>query len=106
VYARAGRSARPLGGHPGRRDARRAAGGSGTPLFIASAGQVTGLLPFSRLTKYKGTIVSRCRHAGAAAAPGFFPEMLQRIPVLGQRLVAWMSDRIRETSGRRPSATN
>src|SRR5580765_1596122 len=27
----------------------------GSPMFMASAGQVTGLLPFSRLTKYKGT---------------------------------------------------
>jgi hypothetical protein len=28
----------------------------------------------------------------------YFPELLQRIPVLGYRLVAVMSDRIRETT--------
>jgi len=70
----------------------------GTPLFIASAGQVTGLLPFSRLTKYKGTTRIALPMRVLRLHRDFFPEMLQRIPVLGQRLVAVMSDRIRETT--------
>ena len=69
-----------------------------TPIFTASAGQVTGVLPYSRLTHYPGT--------GRAVLPtrmlrlhkDWFPEMLQRIPPLGQRLVALMADRIRETT--------
>jgi signal transduction histidine kinase len=70
----------------------------GSPIFMASAGQVTGLLPFSRITSFRAT--------GRAILPTHmlllhkkhFPELLQRIPLLGQRLVALMSDRIRETT--------
>ena len=68
------------------------------PIYSAAAGEVTGYLPFSRLTTFMGT--------GRAVMPtrivrlhkDFFPEMLQRMPLLGQRLVAIMSDRIRETT--------
>ena len=69
---------------------------SGSPVIMASAGHVTGLLPFSRLTQVRGT--------GRAVLPSrllrlhkqYFPEMVQRMPQLAQRLVALMSDRIRE----------
>ncbi|MGH9431751.1 MAG: ATP-binding protein [Terriglobia bacterium] len=68
------------------------------PIFSATAGQVTGYLPYSRLTHFAGT--------GRAVLPtrlvrlhrDNFPEMLQRIPEIGQRLVAIMADRIRETT--------
>jgi len=70
----------------------------GSPMFMASAGQVTGLLPFSRLTKYKGTgRVVRSVHA-LRLHKDHFPDMLHRMPILGQRLVAVMSDRIREVT--------
>jgi signal transduction histidine kinase len=68
----------------------------GAPVFIASAGQVTGLLPFSRLTHYKGLARSVTASRILLLHKQHFPEMLQRVPVLGQRLVALMSDRIRE----------
>ena len=68
------------------------------PIYSAAAGQVTGYLPYSRLTHFAGT--------GRAVLPtrlvrlhrDNFPEMLQRIPEIGQRLVAIMADRIRETT--------
>jgi signal transduction histidine kinase len=74
------------------------AGDPDGPIYSAAAGQVTGYLPYSRLTHFAGT--------GRAVLPtrivrlhkNFFPEMLQRIPQLGQRLVAIMADRIRETT--------
>jgi signal transduction histidine kinase len=70
----------------------------GTPMFIARAPQVTGLLPFSRSTKYLGTarIVRPTR--SLLLHKKHFPEMLHRMPLLGQRLVGLMSDRIRETT--------
>ena len=65
-------------------------GGQMVPTFVQYAGEVTGLLPFSRMVKYAG--------AGRAAAGGVlrilrirkdrFGEMLVRMPVLGQRLVS------------------
>jgi signal transduction histidine kinase len=74
--------------------------GSDAPIHTAYAGQVSGALPYSRLTRYPGT--------GRAVLPtrmvrlhkNLFPEMLQRMPQLGQRLVAIMADRIRETTKR------
>jgi len=67
-------------------------------MFIARAPQVTGLLPFSRSTKYVGTarIVRPTR--SLLLHKKHFPEMLHRMPLLGQRLVGLMSDRIRETT--------
>jgi signal transduction histidine kinase len=67
-------------------------------IFIAVAGEITGRLPFSRLTHFKGI--------GRAVMPTrmirlhrkYFPELMVRIPVLVERLVGLMSDRIREVT--------
>src|SRR2546422_7285169 len=68
----------------------------GTPRFIARAGQVTGALPFSRLKTYVGNTWAVLPVRVLRLHKNHFLEMVQRIPVLGQRLVALMSDRIRE----------
>jgi signal transduction histidine kinase len=67
-------------------------------IFRAFAGQVTGLLPYSRLTKFGGTGQAVLPTRVALLHRSVFPEMLQRSPQLGQRLVALMADRIRETT--------
>jgi signal transduction histidine kinase len=72
--------------------------GSDPIIFSAFAGQVTGLLPYSRLTHYGGTSRAVLPTRIACLHKDHFPEMLQRIPLLGQRLVALMADRIRETT--------
>jgi signal transduction histidine kinase len=72
--------------------------GKDSPVFRANAGQVTGLLPYSRLTQYGGTARAVVLTHGARLHKDYFPEMLQRMPQLGQRLVALMADRIRETT--------
>ena len=68
------------------------------PVFIAGAGRVTGMLPYSRLTHYGGTgnVIKRLR--AAQVHKNYFSEMLTRIPSVGPRLVATMADRIRETA--------
>lgn len=71
---------------------------NGTPFFIVGEGQVSGLLPFSRLSQYKGTARVARRLRTLRLHKDHFPEMLHRMPVLGQRLVAIMSDRIREVT--------
>lgn len=68
------------------------------PIFIITAGQVSGLLPYSRLTHYKGTGRAVTASRVLRLHKDHFPEMLHRMPELGQRLVALMSDRIRETT--------
>ena len=71
-------------------------GDLGSPFFIASAGQITGLLPFSRSIEYKGTARTALPMRTLRLHKDYFGEMLQRMPILGQRLVGIMSDRIRE----------
>ena len=69
----------------------------GYPLTIIpfTAGAVTGLLPYSRMT----TIAARIYAVGHTRVlyihKTIFPEMIQRSPVLVQRLVSLMSDRAR-----------
>lgn len=68
--------------------------------FIVSPkpGDITGVLPFSRMKQFPVT--------GRAATDGrllrfpaaLFPDLVQRMPELAQRLVGLMSDRIRETT--------
>jgi signal transduction histidine kinase len=69
-------------------------------VYISRAGdpasEVTGVLPFSRMTEFTVT--------GRAVMPSrilrfpvsLFPELLQRMPILAKRLVGIMSDRVRE----------
>src|ERR1035441_6953137 len=67
-------------------------------LFIGRTGQMTGLLPFSRMKSYGGQ--------GFAASPGWailinkslFPEMLSPIPSMAQRVVSTLLDRVREVT--------
>jgi signal transduction histidine kinase len=66
--------------------------------FRGFTGQVTGLLPYSRLTHFAGTSRAVIPTRIANLHRSFFPEMLQRMPLLGQRLVSIMADRIRETT--------
>ncbi len=71
---------------------------AGSPVITASAGQVTGLLPFSRLTQIRGTARAVLPSRLLRLHKQYFPEMVQRMPQLAQRLVALMSDRIREVT--------
>ncbi|MGB8030957.1 MAG: ATP-binding protein [Terracidiphilus sp.] len=67
-------------------------------LFIGRTGQMTGLLPFSRMKGYGGQ--------GFAVSPvwtllihrSVFPEMLAVIPSMAQRVVSTLLDRVREVT--------
>ena len=77
---------------------RRESAGVGPPMFTAGAGQVTGMLPFSRLTVFP--LVTRAFGPTRIARlhKARFPEMMQRIPQLTPRLVGVLADRIRNQS--------
>ncbi|HXJ88488.1 MAG TPA: ATP-binding protein [Candidatus Binatia bacterium] len=62
------------------------------------AGEVTGVLPFSRMKNYSlsGRATTDARVLRFPVT--LFPELVQRIPELATRLVGLMSDRIRETT--------
>ncbi|MGB2836961.1 MAG: ATP-binding protein [Candidatus Sulfotelmatobacter sp.] len=69
-----------------------------TFVFELQPGDVTGVLPFSRMTHF--TVSGRAMTDGLALrfSKSKFPELIQKMPVLTQRLVGLMSDRIRETT--------
>src|SRR5229473_3889657 len=69
-----------------------------TVVLPFEAGSVTGVLPFSRMKKsvLTGRAVTDARILKFPAA--LFPELVQKMPELTQRLVGVMSDRIREVT--------
>src|SRR5271165_1740727 len=72
--------------------------GGETFVFDLEPGDVTGILPFSRMKQF--TVSGRAvtdSHALRFSA-SLFPELVQKMPVLTQRLVGMMSDRIREVT--------
>ena len=73
-------------------------GSAATRTFIARAGEITGLLPFSRLRTWGATIRAAGPTRVATVASSRFDEMLERIPVLEPRLIGVMTDRARETT--------
>ena len=71
-------------------------------VYISRAGdpstEVSGMLPFSRMTELQvtGRAVTDVRLLWFPI--GLFPEMMQRLPLLVQRLVGVLSDRVREAT--------
>jgi signal transduction histidine kinase len=70
----------------------------GDNIFRNEAGKVTGMLPFSRLTKFAGTGTANGELKMLRVHKKDFMDMLQTLPELGQRLVAVITDRVREFS--------
>jgi signal transduction histidine kinase len=75
---------------------RRESAGPDSPVFTVSAGNVGGLLPFSRMKVF--TVTTRAvKPARALAFPSTkFSELIQRLPDLAQRLVGLLADRVRD----------
>jgi signal transduction histidine kinase len=73
-------------------------GGQMVPTFVQYAGEVTALLPFSRMQHYSGAGRAAGRLRVLQIHKDQFPAMLQQIPTLGQRLVSVMTDRVREAT--------
>jgi signal transduction histidine kinase len=72
--------------------------GGETIMFNLNPGDVTGLLPFSRMKQF--TVSGRAEaDSHALRFPSSkFPELIQKMPELTKRLVGLMADRIRETT--------
>src|SRR5271155_131028 len=72
--------------------------GGETFVYDLEPGEVTGVLPFSRMKQFM--VSGRAVTDGLALRfpASLFPELIQKMPVLTQRLVGLMSDRIREVT--------
>jgi signal transduction histidine kinase len=72
--------------------------GSPMALFIGRAGQMTGVLPFSRMKTYGGQGFAISPVWALLIPKTLFPEMLQAIPSMAQRVVSTLLDRVREVT--------
>ena len=73
---------------------RRSQGG--LALFVGRAGQITGLLPFSRMKSHGGQGFAATDMWGIQIDRAVFPAMLDAIPSMAQRCVSILLDRVRE----------
>jgi signal transduction histidine kinase len=76
---------------------RRQAGGP-MALFIGRAGQMTGVLPYSRMKGYGGQGFAVTDVWALLIHKSLFSEMLLAIPSMGQRVVSTLLDRVREVT--------
>ncbi|MES2220005.1 MAG: ATP-binding protein [Acidobacteriota bacterium] len=67
-------------------------------LFIGRSGQITGVLPFSRMKTTGGSGYVSETLWGLQVPRELFPEMLVAIPSMGQRCVTILLDRVREVT--------
>src|SRR6201998_102224 len=76
----------------------RGALSGGLVTFLSKPGDVTGVLPFSRMKQFPltGRALTNSRVLRLPASR--FPDLVQKMPELASRLVALMSDRIREST--------
>ena len=77
---------------------RRQQSGGPMALFIGRAGQMTGLLPFSRMKTYGGQGFAISPVWGMLISKSVFDEMLEAIPSMAQRVVSTLLDRVREVT--------
>ena len=67
-------------------------------LFIGRTGQITGVLPFSRMKSYGGQAFAITPLWGLLIPRSLFPEMLEAVPSMAQRVVSTLLDRVREVT--------
>jgi signal transduction histidine kinase len=77
---------------------RRAQSGGSISLFIARVGQLSGLLPYSRMKGYGGNGYSVGDVWSLDILKEKFPEMLAAIPSMAQRCVTVLLNRVREVT--------
>ncbi len=76
---------------------RRVRGGPAA-FFVGRSGQISGLMPFSRMKTYGGLGYAVGDVWGIEFDRSLFDEMLQAIPSMGQRCVGLLLDRVREVT--------
>jgi signal transduction histidine kinase len=72
--------------------------GGETFVFNLEPGDITGILPFSRMKQFKVSLRADTDGRALRFPASQFPELMQKMPELTKRLVGLMADRIRETT--------
>ena len=79
---------------------RRENHGTEPPLFTIRKGEITGMIPFSRMVAYPVTARASTPGRIARFPKSAFPDLLDRLPALEPKLVAMLADRVREATKR------
>src|SRR5580700_2015848 len=69
-----------------------------TVVFDLEPGDVTGVLPYSRMKQFTVSQRAETDSRGLRFPASLFPDLIQKMPELTKRLVGLMSDRIREVT--------
>jgi signal transduction histidine kinase len=69
-----------------------------TVTFSIKTGDVTGVLPFSRMKQFTVSLRAETDSCALRFPASLFPDLVQKMPELTKRLVGLMSDRIREVT--------
>lgn len=80
----------------GELQARLEGPGADGQVYVIPQGGISGKLPFSRMTHYGATVLAVAPSRIFWLETKHYPEMMQRFPLLTQRLVEVLSDRVRE----------
>jgi signal transduction histidine kinase len=81
-------------------EVRREQLGANAPAYVFHAGDVAGVIPYSRMKSWVGS-GRAATHAVIARFPrSLFSELLQRVPSLAQRFVSLLADRVRDATRR------
>src|SRR5580698_4617996 len=70
-------------------------GDLGAVIISAKPGDVTGVLPFSRMKRFSESFRSVAGGRLLKFPAALFPQLVQKMPELTARLVGFMSDRVR-----------
>lgn len=77
---------------------RRESDSQDTRVLVSKAGDIVGKLPYSRLTHWPGTFRAITPGRALSGSTDLFSEMTRETPLIVQRMVGIMSDRIRYTT--------
>ena len=69
-----------------------------TIVFDVEPGDVSGILPFSRMKQFTVSLRAEVDSRALRFPAALFPDLIQKMPELTKRLVGLMSDRIREVT--------
>src|SRR5271154_4598482 len=72
--------------------------GGDIAIYPVKPGDVTGILPFSRMKRFSVTFRALTAGRILKFPASLFPELVQKMPELTARLVGFLSDRVRETT--------
>jgi signal transduction histidine kinase len=79
----------------GRLQFRRESGSQDLRVWDIEPGEIIGKLPYSRLVSFPGTVRAFTKSKVLIGSADVFPEMIRDAPLLTQRLVSMMTDRVR-----------